>query len=338
MSTQEQQTPEANTGADAAEAASWAALRQEIEGGDEGGEENAQLATNADGTEGASEGDDGGDAGQAPPEAVPFQQYENVQKALRAARENERRANEQLSGINQLLQTLRNQRQQPAKQEAEAPALPSKDEDPIGYFEAVINQQKQELEALKRGTTQTQEQLQMDQQQRAFWNAVVQSESEIRRTAPDYDEATAHLEAGRVAELKAIYADDNPAAIALANQYGLRSVEDLRAAILNQDRISVAQQALSLGMSPAQLYYNLAKQRGYQPKEPAGGKLKTSEIANQVIEAARRGQKAARTLNGGTGGGPDNDISIAELTDLYSEDPEAFDREWDKAARKGLLG
>lgn len=179
----------------------------------------------------------------------------------------------------------------------------------------------------------------MDQQQRAFWNAVVQSESEIRRTAPDYDEATAHLEAGRVAELRAIYADDNPAAIALANQYGLHSVEELRAAILNQDRIAVAQQALSLGMSPAQLYYNLAKQRGYQPKAAAGNaQTQAAAAANAAIEAARRGQKAARTLNGGTGGGPDNGISVNDLINLYSEDPEAFDREWEKAARQGRLG
>jgi hypothetical protein len=314
------------------DAGKWAALAKELET-DDGGEPAAEPAPEP------------APSPEPEPEPQPRgpvspEEHENVQKALRQARENERQVREQLTGITGLIENLRQQRQQPKDDKpADEPKIPSKEEDPVGYFEAVIAQQAKQIEDLVKGTTTTQEALQQDQQTRSFWNAVIQSETEIRKTAPDYDEATAHLEQGRVAELKAIYADDNPQAMALARQYGLSSVGELRNAVLNQDRIAVAQQAFSLGMSPAQLYYNLAKQRGYQPKALNGqANGDAQKVAQAAIDAARKGQRAAKSIGGGTGGGPDNPLSIADLTELYSEDPEAFDKKWDEMARKGLLG
>jgi hypothetical protein len=106
----------------------------------------------------------------------------------------------------------------------------------------------------------------------------------------------------------------------------------LRAAILQTDSAGIAQRAFQLGVSPAMLYYEAAKTRGYTT--PHGSPKK----ANGQIEAAKRGQKAALTISGGEGRKSQNDMSIADLSDLYIEDPDAFDREWDRMKRAGKLG
>lgn len=126
---------------------------------------------------------------------------------------------------------------------------------------------------------------------------------------PDYDDATAFLEQGRIRELELTFPDKSPQAHLTARQHGFRTPAELRAAILNQDRIGVARQALQLGVSPARFYYDLAKSRGYQPKQPAPA----------------RGGRSGRQ-------GQSSGIDMNKLADLYLEDPDAFDREWDRWA------
>lgn len=316
------------------DASRWAELAKELEADDLGQQQPpADKGQQAPAESGDSEGDEKHPPARGP---VAYEEHENVQKALRAARESERQIREQMNGVTTLIESLRAQRQQP-QQKAEEPAkLPSVEEDPIGHFTGQIAQLQQTIERLQNGTTQTQQQFEQDQQQRAFVSAVAGSEQAMRASTPDYDAACQHLEAGRVAELEAIYGDDNQHAVAMARHYGLPSVAHLRAAILNQDRIQVAQQALMLGQSPAEMYYRLALQRGY--KAPEKQQEQQQQKSQQQLDAVRRGQKAAKSIGGGTGGGPDNGLSITDLTQLYADDPEAFDREWDKMARAGKLG
>lgn len=323
-------------GADA-DAARWADLAKEL------GEEPAETPPPEDKgqqpPEGKTqEGEGDGDEQQPPPRGpVAPEEHENVKRALKAARDEARQVKDQLNGVTELINTLRTQRtaQQPDKKADEPAKLPSVEEDPIGHFTGQIQQLNKIIEDLQKGGQQTREQFVQSENQRQFVNVVAQSEQMMRSKAPDYDAACEHLEAGRVAELQAIYGDDNPQAVAMARHYGLGSVAELRNAILNQDRITVAQQAIMLGQSPAELYYKLATQRGYkqQQQQPPGKKP-----GDQQIDTARRGQRAAKSIGGGTGGGPDNPLSITDLTALYAEDPEAFDKEWDKMARSGKLG
>ncbi len=275
----------------------------------------------------------------AKPEHVPYSQFENLQKALAEERRLRQQSSEQLHSITQLIQQLRESRQQP-KQEADAPKPPSLDEDPIGYFKWENEQLRKQIDEIKTGSTKSVEQVQAQLQEQQFWNTVIRSEQEIRLKVPDYDDATSFLEQSRIAELEFMVPDDDRGR-ALAQQYGFQTPAELRAAMLNQDRIAVAQQALTLGMSPAQFYYDLAKRRGYQPKAANGNGTQPGGKPNgqQMIEMARRGQKAAKTLSGGTNGsGPDHPLNINDLIDLYSEDPEEFDKQFEKLARQGLLG
>lgn len=338
---------------DTGDEAAWAALAkelgEEVAGGDEpqkpdaGGKPPAKSKTEPDAKpEEAEDGEEDGGEGepQGTAKSVSYAQHRNVQQALREAREQARSAREQISGITQLIETLKAGRAQ--KAEPEAPKQPTLEEDPIGYFQAELAKRDTVIEELKTGTKKTQEQYERQTSERQFWDQVIASEHQMRAKTPDYDEACKDLEAKRIAELAAIYPDDNPRAEELARQHGLNDAAELRGVMLNNDRIAVAQQAMQLGINPAELYYTLAQQRGYKPAA-ANGKGGEPKVINgrgaAAIEAARRGQKAARTISGGAGsGGPDNPLSLTDLADLYAEDPEEFDQQWDKMARAGKLG
>ncbi|SDP41559.1 hypothetical protein SAMN04488061_2911 [Filomicrobium insigne] len=126
--------------------------------------------------------------------------------------------------------------------------IPDVAEDPIGHFQA-------KFQALEN-----------QQQQQQFWGTVIESEKAIRETTPDYDDACQHLESSRVRELERSLPDDDARSWVAARQAGFNTPADLRRAQLDQDRVGVAQLAIQRGMSPAQLYYELAADRGYQPK------------------------------------------------------------------------
>jgi hypothetical protein len=156
-------------------------------------------------------------------------------------------------------------------------------EDPIGYFRGQLGAVQNHLG------------------QDRFWRGVEQSEKQAREEISDYSAACEHLERGRMAELERAY-PDNATVHRAAQQMGLPSASHLRAAMLNQDRIAVAQLAMQQGQSPAALYYQLAQQRGH---------------------------KSQRAIN-------KREAAIMEK--LYVQDPKAFDRAWDEMARAGRLG
>jgi hypothetical protein len=154
----------------------------------------------------------------------------------------------------------------------------------------------------------------------------------------DYYDACGYLEGQRIKELDRMYPDGSPYAVQYARQQGFQDAAQLKLAILNHDRQAVAVQALQLGMSPAQVYYDLALDRGYQPKAAQPPLKNGDDRGKQQLEAAKRGQKASTTVSGGGAGRGANDISLTELADMFVEDPEMADKMWDQMARAGRLG
>ena len=223
-------------------------------------------------------------------------QERNKTEALKWEREARRRAEESLTNVNKLiddLRTARQQRQAP-QPEQEPVKLPDVNEDPIGHFQAKVAMLEQALQHTYQGANQTAAQIHAERQEQQFWNHVQQAEAEYRKTTPtvtledgrevsDYDAACEHLKSHRVNELAALYPDDSPVAQQEARQFGLPSVGHLRASILQQDAIAIANRAYQLGVSPAQLYYDAAKNRGYT-RPQASSKAKT----NGAITAQQR--------------------------------------------------
>ena len=160
--------------------------------------------------------------------------------------------------------------------------LPDVEADPIGHFGARM----QGLETAAGNEI--------------FWHRVQVAETAAREAFSDYDAACEHLEDGRKAELARAY-PDTPEVAHAARQMGFQSPAQLRAAMLNRDRIAIAQQAIRLGMNPGHLYYQLAQQRGF---------------------------KSTR--------GP-NKVETKFMVKLADEDPERFDRAWDLMAKAGHL-
>jgi predicted RNase H-like nuclease (RuvC/YqgF family) len=257
--------------------------------------------------------------------------YSNTQRALKAEREALKEERARLQRYDETLAALRERREQAKPEPKEEVKIPSRDEDPVGYFEHKLAEANAKIEALTEGTQQTTQQIAARQAHQQFWADVERSEQNIRKTTPDYDDACKHLESGRMKQLEVLMPDDSPAAQGYARQLGAPNVEAVRVYLLNQDRMAVAQMAAQMRVPAAQLYYNLAKQAGWQA--PAA-----SNVANLAIEAAKRGQSAAKTISGGGSRKAADDMGLGDLADLYVEDPDEFDRQWEKMARTGKLG
>jgi hypothetical protein len=267
--------------------------------------------------------------------------YKNAQGAFTSERERARRAEESLQAVNKLIDDLRASRAQARQPEPEPPKIPDVNEDPIGHFQARQEMLERALQQTYQGAQATQEHLQAQHREQVFWDHVRASENEFRKTAPvlefngqkvsDYDLACEHLKAHRMTELQHLYPDNSQLAQQEARQNGLPSPAHLRAAILQSDAAGIAQRAYQLGLAPAQLYYEAAKTRGYVTPKSNGA------TANGKIETAKRGQRAALTISGGEGRKSTSEMSRSDLSDLYLEDPEAFDREWERMKRAGKL-
>ena len=263
--------------------------------------------------------------------------------ALKAEREARHRAEENLQNVNKLIEDLRasRQRAQPQPQPQPEVKLPDVNEDPVGHFQARVQQLEQLLVQAHQGNQQTQNHIRAQHEEQVFWGHVRNAEAEFRKTSPavtvngqettDYDAACDYLKQHRMQELTHIYPDDSALARQEAQQYGLPSPAHLRAAMLQQDAIAIASRAFQLGVSPAALYYEAAKTRGYKAPPPRGAN------GNGKIEAAKRGQKASLTISGGEGRKSNNDLTISDLSDLWLEDPDEFDKQWDKMKAAGKL-
>jgi hypothetical protein len=268
--------------------------------------------------------------------------YRNAQGAFTSERERARRAEESLTAVNKLIDDLRAARAPPRQPEPEPPPIPDVNEDPIGHFQGKVAMLEHALAQTYQGAAATQEHLQSQHREQVFWDHVRASENEFRKTAPvlefngqkvsDYDLACEHLKAHRMGELQHLYPDNSPLAQQEARQQGLPTPAHLRAAILQSDAMGIAQRAYQLGVAPAQLYYEAAKTRGYTTPKGNGA------TPNGKIETAKRGQRAALTISGGEGRKVANDMTMSDLSDLYLEDPQEFDKQWDRMKRAGKLG
>lgn len=321
------------------DSAAYEALASEL-AEDMGGAPPAEEKPAAEAKTPAKEAEGEEDAGGQPQPKVSYEEldrrYKGLQSALNEARDRERAASEQNRAFTQMVEEMRASRQaaKPAEKQPEPEQAPDPYEDPIGYVQHELAKMRAEIQGASKTAKDVAETDRARTEYQQFMRVVEHAEESFKATTPDYHEAAEHLEKARRTELSAMY-PSTPQGDAYARQNGYQNAAHLREAIFQNDARTVAENALRMGMNPAEAYYNLAKGRGYVSK-PLQSQTSQAK-AEAAIEAARRGQKASKTISGGAGNA-DAPVGVKDLAELYAEDPEAFDREWDKLAKAGKLG
>lgn len=196
-------------------------------------------------------------------------------------------------------------------QEAERPAPeqpPNYDEDPAAYLkwqnDQILAKQQAEDERLAQESHKSQQERQFEQVRQTIKQGI----NQFAEATPDYNDAAKYLIEARVKEL------------------GVMGVTD-QAAIrqrLEQDEVEVGYWAIQQGMSPGEVFYNLAKSRGYSGSSP--GKDNSGSLDN-----VKRGQQAATSLSKG-GGGATGEITTEALLAMSDDDFQKYTsgKKWQK--------
>ncbi|HYE38219.1 hypothetical protein [Methylocaldum sp.] len=239
---------------------------------------------------GAGGADDAPPAEQAEPEK-PRGDPAIALKAERAARRAEKREYERR------FQEMEARLQQYAAPKPEAPAKPiSVQDDPIGALEQ-IHQRFETIQQQQAREAQEREQATRFQQQVAQVEATLSEyEAEFAEDHPDYQKAAEYLTVSRTQEYQAM--GYSPAEI----QHALRV-----------EYLGITDRAVKANKNPAEVFYNLSKQRGFTAEQRAPG----------AIDKIKAGQQANAGLQGGGRGG--KELTIEYINTLEGD---AFDKAW----------
>lgn len=184
------------------------------------------------------------------------------------------------------------QAQEPKKPEPAEVKIPSLEEDPIGHFKAISEQQAKRLAELEqRGQQSTEAQRQLQAASHVLANAQAQ-ESAFKASTPDYDEAADYLVNIEQQELA-------------LQGYSAPEIQVL----MTRKRLELAARAAQLGKNPAELVYQASKLRGFTGKKAAIAANGSGDPAGDAVRAAAAA----------SGGKPPSDaerlVSIAKAQD-----------------------
>lgn len=213
-------------------------------------------------------------------------------KAERAARRAERREFERK------LQELESRLTQSAPKEQ--PKVIDPEADPIGALQEMYRRQQEQDQQRQRQEQETAQQAQFRQHVEKLEREVADYEAEFAADHPDYTKATEFLTVSRTQEYQAMGYAPQEIQQALAYEF-----------------MAISQRAMQGHQNPAEVFYNLAKQRGF-----------TSTPS--PIDKIAAGQKAAATLN--NGGGKSGDEVTAEM--LLNAEGAEYDKLWAKYAKQ----
>lgn len=227
--------------------------------------------------------------------------WKDQQGATFAERQRRRELEDKMARMEQSFQAIQQRIQQPQQPQEQQQQQIDPEQDPVGFLKQLQQQQQAQAQAQQQ---QMQQQAQMQERVAAVHRLgqnVSDYEQDFVTRNPDYYEAAEHLMNARAQQLQS---------------FGVTDQQE----ILGQIKAEIAQltgNAIQRGINPAQAAYDMAKQMGYQRKQPE---------AQQRLDMARAGQRASKTVSGG-GRGAGGPMSLADIADL--EGPE-----FDKACEK----
>ena len=261
--------------------------------------------------------------------------YRNLQSALHEARGESRAERERLHRLEAEHQQQRSFLERLAQlQERQRAEQQRVDEDPyLAPVQSRVESVEQKLaryEAENRRLAALMEQREEAENIARYINA---EEARFSAQVPDYHDAIAHLRSAKQGELEALY-PDTPQMDGFARQQGYANATAFRQALMVQEVHHLARHAAQVGMSPAELAYNIARQRGYTGRQAAPARAQAAQPTR--IDAIREGQRAPASLSTGapSSTGAAGIPSVSELADMYLTDP---DRAAELMARYGEL-
>lgn len=261
-----------------------------IPGGTDAGGADTSTTTAAPAGETTEAGDKGTE-----PKHVPLAALHEERNRRKEMDKQLREAQQQLAefrGKFSVIEKLNGGQQQAAEQPA---GPPSPEEDIFGAVKS-IQQKLEESEAAAKATAE----------QTRFVSTYREDAAKFTQATPDYMDAYNHLLSSRAAELQAIGYEG--AALSQA---------------LQADEIAIAEMAFSKGKSPAELLYNLAKQRGYTKKEAAAAAA-APPAGLEKLETIERGQAAHKSLENTGGNSGDQDMTAERLLSMPMDEFEAW--------------
>jgi hypothetical protein len=209
-----------------------------------------------------------------------------------------------------------------AKPKPEAPKPIDETQDPIGAL-AELRQRLQTYEERE------QKQREAFQQEQEFGRRIKSRVDAYAKDHPEYLEQVNHLRQSRAAELRL-----------------LGHTDDMIAVQIMQEERALGAMALEKDLDPGEIVANLAKHRGWAPKQPEvkadEGKPALPDPSEAVkaailestakIDRMEKGQKAAKSSSAGGGGGPTPELTLEQIAEL---DGAAFDAAFGKV--RGLM-
>lgn len=196
-----------------------------------------------------------------------------------AALHEERRARQELQ--RQLAESNRSQAERDAIIERRLAALapqqqmPDKLEQPVEYLDQRLSEVAATNKQILERDQQREQEAQRQHIERQATQAVLASAAEFAKVQPDLPEAGKYLNEMRARELML---------------FGMAEAQAIAQATQEQD--NALKTWAYQGMNAAQMAYDFAKARGYQPKAQAN-------TAEQKIAAQQKGTAAAKSLGGG---------------------------------------
>ena len=177
-------------------------------------------------------------------------------------------------------------------------SAPTAEEDPIAVLKTVQEQQA----ALLQSQRQAEQMAAAQQEEAVVLQTLVQSEQQFKAVKPDYDAAAEFLWNSRVGEFKLWGYSQEEAEAATRTEIGQWS-----------------RQALSVGRSPAELFYDLAGTRGYRTAAPAA--VQSAAVSGvDKVAALKTVQQQSRSLSSAAGAAPAGDVNIRALLDMDDDE------------------
>jgi hypothetical protein len=222
------------------------------------------------------------------------------QQALHAEREKRKTAEAELATLREQLGAIQQMREQVASRKpGELPAA----DDP-----AAVEHLRKRLAEVEQTTTsiaQERDNEALNQRElQQLGGFMHQSETAFREKQPDYDAAIEHVVNARAREL---------------SLYGL-TVPQIQQTIA-EEATDIVRSAVAQGRDPAELGYEIARSRGYQPKQAETPKPNGTGGAQAMLDAIAAAKTQGKSLGSGGGAAPKT-LSIEAVNSLS---PEEFD-------------